>query len=631
VTTVARVEDSSLPSGRYLSLAIDVHPDNAGQTRALLMRNRIFASRTNVIPSVLSFGASNDMDERRAILHERGLLSDGVELLNIFEHYRETDWPGDVATGVPLENLSAKLVKETNLPDGRPWRRTYQRSDGSKIYDYLRSDGTPFLRMPAFIFREAGTWPTSVLRVSRAGEVLGEYKSPAGWYRRWVREMSAGHERSFVFIDSRFLAPLIAPMSDPSIHLIYLLHNIHLAGDHRWDSPTTDVHERLLSLVGQFDAFVTLTERQRDDIAERVGRLSNLFVVPNPVDLPPMPNHVRRDPHQVTIMARLVSQKRLRQAILAMREVIAEIPDARLDIYGDGPRREALQRTIEEFGLDKSVTLKGHDPRARESLWRSSAFIMTSGYEGYPLSTLESMSHGCPVVSYDIKYGPREQITDGVDGFLVPDGDLPQLTSRLKQLVANPSLVERMGAAAREKAAYHGYDRFLSDWVKVVNATVQLKNGRTTLEDVRLEVRELSVRSTRIRSLQRRSLPGVHEPRAELRFAGRLIVRGRSRAARIEDATVSLTAVHERTSAVVDVPLEVRHSGDGFDLRAEVPLGALYPSNEDTAGRSHLRLRLVWNNSSWEMMVRRAPVQAGSQAAIEVSFERDEKFTLLRH
>ena len=47
---------------------------------------------------------------------------------------------------------------------------------------------------------------------------------------------------------------------------------------------------------------------------------------------------------------------------------------------------------------------------------------MTSSFEGYPLSTLESMSRGCPVVSYDIKYGPREQITDGVDGFLVPRG-----------------------------------------------------------------------------------------------------------------------------------------------------------------------------------------------------------------
>ncbi len=55
---------------------------------------------------------------------------------------------------------------------------------------------------------------------------------------------------------------------------------------------------------------------------------------------------------------------------------------------------------------------------------------MTSSFEGYPLATLESMSRGCPVVSYDIRYGPREQISDGVDGFLVPPGDIELLAQR---------------------------------------------------------------------------------------------------------------------------------------------------------------------------------------------------------
>ena len=56
---------------------------------------------------------------------------------------------------------------------------------------------------------------------------------------------------------------------------------------------------------------------------------------------------------------------------------------------------------------------------------------MTSLFEGYPLSTLESLSHGCPVISYDIKYGPREQISEGVDGFLVPAGGIRPMAERI--------------------------------------------------------------------------------------------------------------------------------------------------------------------------------------------------------
>jgi poly(glycerol-phosphate) alpha-glucosyltransferase len=624
---VSAVDDPELPSGRYLSCAIDVQADNAGQTKALLMRNRIFAARTGIVPSVLSFGPNHDMDERRSVLLERGLLDGGVDLLNIFEHYRETDWPDDSPTGDALPDLGRHLTRETSLADGSPWRRTYRLPDGTWVYDYLRSDGTAFLRMPPFVFREADTWPTSLLRVSRAGEVVGEYGSAREWYQQWVREMAAPHERTFVFCDSRFLAPFLAPMEDPSILLVYLLHNIHLAAPQLWDSPTSDVHERLLGLVGDFDAFVTLTERQRDDVAERCGRLSNMFVVPNPVDLPPMPERVERDPRQVTMMARLVTQKRPRMAVAAMREVVDEIPDAHLDVYGDGPRMEVLAETVESLGLEGSVVLRGHDPHARESLWRSSAYVMTSQYEGYPLSTLESMSHGCPVVSFDIKYGPREQITDGVDGFLVPSGDVSALAARVRTLLEDPALVERMSAAARKKAAQHGYDRFLSDWAHVLSGALDLKDGRTTIEEARLRVEELVVESGPRWRRIRGAVPGVAGLGDRLVFRGRLTVQGHSKTAMLQDATVTLSAVHQPSSAVVEVPLEVRPGDRGFDLSASVALGDLYPPDGDLAGRARLRLRVVWNNSAWETVLRRT---RGARRGVEVSFGDDGTLTLTR-
>ena len=332
--------------------------------------------------------------------------------------------------------------------------------------------------------------PTSIDKVARDGQIVGTYSSVGGWFRRWVRDMSRG-DQTFVFLDSRFLAPLVVPMKPPHIHISYLMHNIHIGGDRRWDSRSGPVYDKVIEAVDDFDAFVNLTHRQSEDIAARRGRTSNMFVVPNPVDLPPEPPVVERDPRLVSVVARLEGQKRISHAVKAFEHVVAELPDARMEIYGRGSRTDSIQRVIDRLGLGDSVKMKGHDPRARDALWRSSAFLMTSLFEGYPLSTLESFSHGCPVVSYDIKYGPREQITEGEDGFLVEAGDIRAMAARVIELLRDPALVSRMSKAARAKATQHGYDRFLSDWGTVLNASVEHKRQRT--EDRRREARRAPV------------------------------------------------------------------------------------------------------------------------------------------
>ena len=63
------------------------------------------------------------------------------------------------------------------------------------------------------------------------------------------------------------------------------------------------------------------------------------------------------------------------------------------------------------------------------------------------------MSYGCPVVSYDIKYGPAEQIQDGVNGFLVPHRDTAAMADRVVEPPQSPTLSARISAAAVEGAS----------------------------------------------------------------------------------------------------------------------------------------------------------------------------------
>ena len=107
---------------------------------------------------------------------------------------------------------------------------------------------------------------------------------------------------------------------------------------------------------------VTLTERQRDDIAQRQGRTTNMFVVPNPVTCRSAPEtEAPRDPHRVTIVARLEPQKRLDDAIAAFRRVVDAVPGARLDIFGDGSKGEELEAEIER----RRARRLGRAPRLR--------------------------------------------------------------------------------------------------------------------------------------------------------------------------------------------------------------------------------------------------------------------------
>ena len=86
-----------LPSGRYLNCPIDLSPDAGGQTRAMLMRNRIFVTEGGIAPVVATFNARTDLDERRRLLLERGMLLPEISTPNIYEHYRTHGWEEESA------------------------------------------------------------------------------------------------------------------------------------------------------------------------------------------------------------------------------------------------------------------------------------------------------------------------------------------------------------------------------------------------------------------------------------------------------------------------------------------------------------------------------------------------------
>ena len=579
---------NSFPEGRYVSAVGVLQSGKGGQTGAMLMRSRILSAVRGDPVDVLTFDPSRSYDVTRAELIRAGELSDGMRVLNLYEHYREHGWGDEAATGESLPEVTGLEPVEVQHTDGSPWRTAYVDAEGEAVLnDFRRRDGSIYLRAPRYNTLDPANWPAELLRVGPGGQVVGRFRSLTEWYHRWLNDLAPPGRPLFVFTDSRFVVPIMAPIANQSIYLIYVMHNCHVAPPRTWSSTVHGDYRRCLDRAGDVDALVTLTRRQRDDIARRWGDRSTLEVVPNPVQSPPWPDPApARDPFRVVVVARLERQKRVEHAVLAFVQVQAAVPEAHLDIFGSGSRQPGLQQLVDDRGLTDHVTLHGYDPGARDALWTASVFLLTSRYEGYPLSTLESLSRGCPVVSYDVPYGPREQITDGVDGYVVPDADIDGAAIRVIELLQSPDLVTRMSAAARSKALQHDEDHFLADWAEVLNRVVDRSPRRVEIGSPELHLQ----------------LQDAADGSPTLELRGRLRVAPEPITADIASARISLVAIDRKRSGFVELPLTVEPRGTEFDLAATIDIKPLMRSSP-ALRRAQLQLRLDWENAHWSTLV----------------------------
>jgi poly(glycerol-phosphate) alpha-glucosyltransferase len=630
-----------MPEGQYFSINDRIPPGTGGQTRAVLMRNRLLAQWAGIEPLLLTFDVTPDYPATRVALRAQGQLVDPMQLLNIFEWYRESDIDHLPATGEPLPEISGFDTVDETHPDGSVYVTKYVhvRGRSAVILDYRRQDGTVFLRCPAEI--GPGSSPaTDTFLVNSLGQPVGKWPSVGGWRQHWILSLTEPNRRAFVISDNRFAMGHILPMPDERFHMMHLMHNVHLQAPRHWNSPIQPTYVRLLDHLGQLDGLVTLTRPQLEDVAARYGATTNLFAVPNPVELPSRPDPMpMREKQRFAIVARFEGQKRLEDAVRAFALVLQEEPDAMLDIYGDGSQRVVLEREIATLGVADSVVLRGHDPRAREALWTATGFLMTSRFEGYPLATLESLSHGCPVISYDIKYGPSEQISHGVDGYLVEAGDTDGMAQRIVELIRNPALVAGMSEAAFAKAAQHSYEAFLNDWRAVLDGVIAAKPRRTTLESVTLKVTRLGylrpvrlpAAIARVPVLRRLARPqassGAWRAPRKLEFMARLDVDGHSSRSTLDSAVVTLDAVGDSSGSIVAIPMEVRRSGATFRLAATIDLAEVFQGMDDAGRSARLRLRLVWENSSWEKTLSRP---RRMEPNYEVSFSGKGEISLNR-
>lgn len=563
---------SQMPDGAYVSVIGGIRPGAGGQTRVLLLRHRLFAQHLGIDVPILTYNPRPDYDRVRQSLHDDGLLLPQSRVLNLHEDLRSRDVSQLPATP-PAPRPVATAEPDRTDRDGRPWRTTMTPVDGgASWWEYARPDGTAYARTPA-----GGDGPVEVLRPD--GLAVGAWPSLGGLWCWWTQLVTPSTGHVVVLSDSRFVSQELAAIDDDRYLVLHQMHNPHTIGRRHWTSRISETYADAMEHLGRLDALSSLTVRQRDDVARRYGPTDHLVVVPNPVELPAVPSpRPQRRPGRIVVIARLHSQKRLDLAVEAFALLVRRRPEARLDLYGSGPEREALEQQVDRLGLRDVVTLHGHDPRAADALWEADVAWLTSAFEGYSLFLLEARARECPVVSFDVPYGPREQITDGVDGVLVPAGDVAALASATADLLADRTRLEAMRGPARDGAAAHGHERFLQDWADVVTGAIARKPHRTRIDAVSLRDVQLG-------------LPGRD---GAMTLSASIDVRGRLST----DATLSWQAYTDTSDEPLDLPAEITRAGDAWTIRGRAGREVL--DGLRASGRPvTVRLLLVSRNSAW--------------------------------
>lgn len=267
----------------------------------------------------------------------------------------------------------------------------------------------------------------------------------------------------------KFFLPNIKINSNPQF-----IREIHFTRNYR-SLNARNLFEKISAKIGDFidyklsinryNSIVVLTEQDKNENWENNKKI---IAIHNPIKSLPYKTSTIEN-KKVIAAGRLTHQKNFASLIRSWNSVVNNHPDWSLEIYGNGAEYNNLLTLISNLKLEKHVFLKGHSYNILEEMANASIFTLTSTFEGFGLVIVEAMSCGLPVISYNCPCGPKDIISDGTDGFLVPLNDEQCLAEKINLLIENEALRKQMSKAALIKSQKFTAKEVISIWMNLFN------------------------------------------------------------------------------------------------------------------------------------------------------------------
>lgn len=284
------------------------------------------------------------------------------------------------------------------------------------------------------------------------------------------------------------VAALLAGDARPLI-VVHTFHGHVLKG--YFDPPRTALFRSLEhALARMTDILVAVGPQVRDDlVALKVAPREKFAVIRLGIDLSERlgasesADELRRSmglaPERFVVgwVGRMTEIKRAVDVVEIVARLRARGVDAAMCLVGDGPDRFAVETRANELGLASSSLFLGYQRDVGPYYRAFDALVLPSANEGTPVSVIESLASGTPVVAFDVG-GVSDVVREGVDGFLVPPGDVDAAAERLYRLATDPELRRTMGAAGpAHVTARYAVSRLVEEVDSLYRRLLRQKNG----------------------------------------------------------------------------------------------------------------------------------------------------------
>ena len=331
-----------------------------------------------------------------------------------------------------------------------------------------------------------------VIALRRAhGELLDEARSlarvvelaPQGLHQfiprlsRLIADLRPTHVIS-AFSDVAFMTWLAKRMANSTSYWVHGVHNTHAALVARKGVFGRVRHHIMNRMAGFVYRHADATVGVSDGVSKEVVGLfcadpGRVLTIHNPIiaehQLQPMtgPRHALGQPYRVVALGRLERQKGFDVLIRAMNKV----PQPwRLEVWGEGSERKALERLVADCHLESAVRLPGHTDQPFDVLRGADLFVLPSRHEGLPTVLVEALACQCQIVATDCLHGPREILEDGRWGQLVAVEDADGLASAITAAIDGQAWVEPGLLLAR--ACDFTHERAYCKWRDLLQAGV---------------------------------------------------------------------------------------------------------------------------------------------------------------
>lgn len=436
-----------------------------GLTKAMFKRANLYAEK-GYISRIYTFNYQPDLTTLINFYRQTHVIHQNV---HVFNHYQQLFEVADVAyEAFAIQGYSKKLFLEDrcrSIVDERQRQRliicTNEITFEEKRF-WLNDKGLVFLTTINPVDGPEHSF--------RCGHTGTEYDSKDSYVAAWLNSHLKSAKQVNVFIDEPYTCGIWQKFQHANMRKIAVIHTNHYRNKLNLEGGITPAVKPFVDSIACYNDLIFMTNAQRIDFIKDVNipKAINCQTIPHAMD----DFSVTLEPDNTVVTISRFNQfgKMIDQSITAFAMVADEFPDVQYHLYGSGDKEyEAYcNELIITLNMQDRIIMKGFTNDPIKVFQQALFSLQPTRFEGFGLSMLESLSCSCPVITYDIKYGPNEIIEHGKNGYLCELANVSKMAEYMRKLLSNKTTLHNMRKSASSIHRKFSIERYENSFLSLI-------------------------------------------------------------------------------------------------------------------------------------------------------------------